>query len=289
MKKILVLITALIVVTSALAGCGTKPGEAAPSQTQSQVTEGSALKGVVKTGGSTSMEKVCETLKQAFIQNNPEVTVNIEYNGSGDGIKGAGSGTYDIGNASRSLKDTETGLKAHVLGIDGIAVIVNNENSSVSDISLEQLGKIYTGKIKNWKELGGEDKPIAVVSREEGSGTRDGFQSIIGFKSEELTKDAEIGNSTGNIITTVSSNKDAIGYISLSEINSTVKSLKVEGAEPTVDNIKSGAYKVQRSFIMVTKEGAQLSPQAQAYLDFCFSQEAAGYILKAGLIPVQEK
>lgn len=142
------------------------------------------------------MEKVCETLKQAFGQINPDVTVNIEYNGSGDGIRGAGSGTYDIGNASRDLKDSETGLNAHVLGIDGIAVIVNNENSAVTDITLEQLAKIYKGEITNWKELGGEDKPIAVVSREEGSGTRDGFQTIIGFKSEELTKDAEIGNST---------------------------------------------------------------------------------------------
>lgn len=291
MKRIFAVVAAIVLAMSVLAGCGA----AAEPQTSSSGTASTpssseaGLSGIVKTGGSTSMEKVCETLKQAFTQANPNVTVNIEYNGSGDGIKGAGSGTYDIGNSSRNLKDAETGLTAHILGIDGIAVIVNKANEKAADLTLEQLKGIYTGKITNWKDIGGAAKPIAIVSREEGSGTRDGFQGVVGYKSEELTKNAEIANSTGNVITTVASNEDAIGYISVSELNDSVKALKIEGTEPTVDNIKSGVYKIQRNFVMVTKEGAELSAQAKAYLDFCFSSEAAAYISKAGLIPVQKQ
>ena len=219
----------------------------------------------VSTDGSTSMEKVIGALGEAFSQKSG-ATFTYNPTGSGSGITAVLEGRCDIGLSSRSLKDSEkeSGLTETVLALDGIAIIVNPE-STVSDLSLEDIAKIYTGQITNWADVGGADGQIVVIGREAGSGTRDGFESITGTKDackyrQELT-------STGDVITTVSQNPDAIGYASLAAVSDKVKTLTVGGATPTEDTVKDGSYVIQRPFVLVTKDGAQLSDAAQLFFD----------------------
>ncbi len=262
MKKILILVLTALLAVSMLAGCG---------------------KSGVSTDGSTSMEKVINTLGEAF---QADTGKNFTYNptGSSSGITAALEGSCDIGLSSRALKDEEIakGLKGTVLAFDGIAVVVNPENP-VEDLTLEQIGKIYTGEITNWKDVGGNDAAIVLIGREAGSGTRDGFESITGTKDacayrQELT-------STGDVIASVAGNPDAIGYASLSAVKDTVKALKVEGVFPTEDTVKDGSYQVQRPFVLVTKEGTALSSDAQAFMDFILSPDARELITSAGVVP----
>lgn len=244
-----------------------------------------ALTGTVATDGSTSMEKVIGYLSEAFSERNSGVEVSYNPTGSSAGIQAVKSGSCDIGLASRDLKaeESET-LTGTVVAIDGIAIIVHPQNT-VSDLSVEQIRALYTGEIKNWSELGGANAPVVLIGREAGSGTRDGFESITDTKdkcqySQELT-------STGDVVTTVAGNPNAVGYASLASVKDSVKAVTVEGVAPTTETIQSGAYKIQRNFLLVTRTGEPLSRQAQAFFEFATSPEADTLIEQAGAVPIK--
>ena len=266
MKKFLSVILVAILALTALVSCGKKEG-------------------AVSTDGSTSMQKVISALGEQFEKDNSGAKFTYNPTGSGSGIAAVSEGRCDIGLSSRALKDDEKagGLHETILALDGIAIIVNPSNS-VSDISVDTLAKIYTGEITNWKDVGGNDAEIVLIGREAGSGTRDGFESITGTKDackyrQELT-------STGDVITTVAGNPDAIGYASLASIKDNVKALTVEGVTPTEETVKNGTYKIQRPFVLVTKDGTKLSETAQKFFDFATSKDAADIISAAGAVPV---
>ena len=280
MKKIIALLLAAML-TLALAACGSKNN--ANTDTNTNDNTSTAVTGTVATDGSTSMEKVIGALSESFMANNADTTVTYNPTGSGSGITAVQEGTCDIGLSSRALKDEEkaAGLKETVLAYDGIAIIVHPDNP-VSDLSLEQIAKLYTGEITNWKDVGGNDAQVVLIGREAASGTRDGFESITGTKDkcqyrQELT-------STGDVITAVSQNPDAIGYASLASIKDSVKALNVDGVTPGEDTVKDGNYKVQRPFVLVTVEGKALSPVAQTFFDYATSPDAAAIIAKAGAV-----
>ena len=280
MKKIIALVLTALLALS-LVACGSE------SKTDDTKTDDqpAALTGTVSTDGSTSMEKVIGALSESFMAQNSGVTVNYNPTGSGSGITAVQEGTCDIGLSSRALKDEEksAGLKETVLAYDGIAIIVHPDNP-VSDLSVEQLAQLYTGEITNWKDVGGNDAEVVLIGREAASGTRDGFESITGTKDkcqyrQELT-------STGDVITAVSQNPDAIGYASLASVKDSVKALNVDGVTPSEATVKDGSYKVQRPFVLVTMEGKELSPAAQAFFDYAISSDAASIIAKAGAVAV---
>ena len=290
MKKIISIALAAVLALALLAGCGSS---AAPVATTAPAADSAApaseapaeLSGTVATDGSTSMEKVIGALGEAFMEQNKGVTFTYNPTGSGSGITAVGEGRCDIGLSSRALKDDEkaSGLKETILALDGIAVIVNPANP-VSDLDVETIAKIYTGEITNWKEVGGNDAEIVLIGREAGSGTRDGFESITDTKDsckyrQELT-------STGDVITTVSTNPDAIGYASLAALKDNVKALTVGGIAPTEDTVKDGSYVIQRPFVLVTKDGVELSTAAQAFFDYATSADAADLIAAAGAVAV---
>lgn len=274
MKKIITILCAVVMALSLFAGCGQKADD-----------NGTTTGGTVATDGSTSMEKVIGALGESFMEANSGTTFTYNPTGSGSGIQAVSEGRCDIGLSSRALKDDEkaSGLKETTLALDGIAIIVNPQNP-VQDLTLEQIAKIYTGEITNWKDVGGSDAEIVRIGREAGSGTRDGFESITDTKDacqyrQELT-------STGDVITTVSQNPNAIGYASLAAIKDSVKALTVNGVAPTEATVKDGTYLVQRPFVLVTKEGAALSETAQKFFDFSTSADAASIISAAGAVPV---
>ncbi len=280
MKKCMALLVA-VVLTLALAACGSKSNDTTNDTANDSAS--TAVTGTVSTDGSTSMEKVIGALGEAFMANNAGTTVAYNPTGSGSGITAVQEGTCDIGLSSRALKDEEkaAGLKETVLAYDGIAIIVHPDNP-VSDLTLAQLADIYTGKITNWKDVGGNDAEIVLIGREAASGTRDGFETITGTADkcqyrQELT-------STGDVITAVSQNPDAIGYASLASIKDSVKALSVGGVTPGEETVKDGSYSVQRPFVLVTVEGKTLSPVAQAFFDYVTSSDAAAIIAKAGAV-----
>lgn len=242
-------------------------------------------KQTVSTDGSTSMEKVMGYLSESYMSDNENVTVTYNPTGSGAGIQAVAEGRCDIGLASRNLKDEEkANLIETVVAIDGIAVIVNNENT-VSDLTIEQIAGIYKGEITNWSQLGGADAPIVLIGREAASGTRDGFESITG--TEDLCKYSQELTSTGDVVQTVSSNPNAIGYASLASVGDTVKAVKVEGVTPTTDTIQNGEYKIQRNFVFVTRKDDKLNESAQNFFDFAANGQADDLIVKAGAVPVK--
>ena len=243
------------------------------------------VRGTVATDGSTSMEKVIGALGESFTLAHQNVQFTYNPTGSGSGIKAVQEGRCDIGLSSRALKDEEKagGLKETVLALDGIAMIVNKDNP-VEDLTLAQISDIYTGKITNWKEVGGRDAAIVLVGREAGSGTRDGFETVTDTKDacnyrQELT-------STGDVIASVSQNPDAIGYASLAAVKDTVKMLNVGGVTPTEDTVRDGSYALQRPFVLVTREDTELSAAAQSFFDYATSVEAADVIAAAGAVAV---
>ena len=284
MKKFIALLLAAVL-TLALAACGSKNDtntDANADNTNDDSTK-TAITGTVATDGSTSMEKVIGALSESFMANNADATVTYNPTGSGSGITAVQEGTCDIGLSSRALKDEEkaAGLKETVLAYDGIAIIVHPDNP-VSDLTIEQIAQLYTGEITNWKDVGGNDAEVVLIGREAASGTRDGFESITGTKDkcqyrQELT-------STGDVITAVSQNPDAIGYASLASIKDSVKALNVDGVIPSEDTVKDGSYKVQRPFVLVTVEGKALTPVAQVFFDYAVSSDAAAIIAKAGAV-----
>ena len=276
MKKIIKLCLALLVMMSLVACSGKSENESGHE---------SGLESV-STDGSTSMEKVIGALGESFMNNNEGVNFTYNPTGSGSGITAVSEGRCDIGLSSRALKDEEKagGLAETVLAYDGIAIIVNNDNP-VTNISLEDLTKVYTGEITNWKDLGGNDGEIVLIGREAGSGTRDGFETITNTK--DLCKYRQELTSTGDVITTVSTNPDAIGYASLASVKDNVKALTVDGVSPTEATIKDGSYAIQRPFVLVTKDGVTLSKTAQSFFDFATSSDANEIITAAGCVPVK--
>ena len=284
MKKIMALVLTAVMALALLAGCGGKANDNTDNSDNTANNGGAAtISGTVSTDGSTSMEKVIGALSESYMAANKDVTVNYNPTGSGAGITAVQEGTCDIGLSSRALKDEEkaAGLQETVLAYDGIAIIVHPDNP-VSDLSIEQIAKLYTGEITNWKDVGGNDAQVVLIGREAASGTRDGFESITGTKDkcqyrQELT-------STGDVITAVSQNPDAIGYASLASIKDSVKALDVDGATPSEASVKDGSYKVQRPFVLVTVEGKALSQAAQSFFDYVTSADAADIIAKAGAV-----
>ena len=280
MKKLISLVLTALMALTLFAACGkTNDDNKDNNDDNAEVT------GTVSTDGSTSMEKVIMSLGESFQAENKGITVGYNPTGSGSGITAVSEGRCDIGLASRALKDDEkaAGLKETVLALDGIAIIVNPENK-VSDLTVEQIAKIYTGEITNWKDVGGDDAEIVLIGREAGSGTRDGFESITGTKDsckyrQELT-------STGDVITTVAGNPNAIGYASLASIKDTVKAISVNGVAPSEATVSDGSYEVQRPFVLVTKEGVELSKAAQLFFDYATGKDAADIISAAGAVPV---
>ena len=291
MKKILAIVLALVLALGLLTACGASSSSSsqAPAEESSSASTPASepaeesVSGVVNVSGSTSMESVVLALGEAFKEMYPDVTVNYSGTGSGAGVEAAQTGTSDIGLSSRELKEEETaaGAVANVVAKDGVAVIVNPANG-VEDLTVEQIADIFSGKITNWSELGGEDMEIAVYGREAGSGTRGAFEEIVGVVDAcQLTNEY---SSTGDLVGNVAGNENAIGYASLSAVDETVKAVKVAGVECTEDTVKDGSYAIQRPFVMVTKEGTELSAAAQAFLDYAMSAEAAPIIAAAGAV-----
>lgn len=267
MKKMICFVLTAVLAVAALTGCSTA----------------SNATGTVATDGSTSMEKVIGALGEAFEEKNSGATFTYNPTGSGTGIKAVLEDRCDIGLSSRSLKDAEKadGLVETVLAYDGIAIIVHPDNP-VSDLSVETIAKMYTGEITNWKDVGGNDAEIVLIGREAGSGTRDGFESIT--KTEDLCKYRQELTATGDVITTVASNPNAIGYASLASIKDSVKALQVNGVAPSEVTVKDGSYLVQRPFVLVTKADKALSETAQKFFDYVTSSEAAEIISAAGAV-----
>ncbi len=263
MKKILTLVLALALAAVTMTGC--------------------SASGTVSTDGSTSMEKVIGALGEAFEAKNSGVTFTYNPTGSGSGIQAVAEGRCDIGLSSRALKEEEAagGLTATVLAYDGIAVIVNPENPVV-DLDVDTIAKIYTGEIVNWSDVGGQDAEIVLIGREAGSGTRDGFESITG--TEDTCQYRQELTSTGDVITAVAQNPNAIGYASLASLKDNVRAVSVGGVAPSEDTVKDGSYVIQRPFVLVTKADTALSDAAQKFFDFATSPDSADLISKAGAV-----
>ena len=303
-KKVVAALMAVTMVAALLTGCGaseTKQAaapqaeEAAPAAEEAtpeaeeaapQVEEEPAaeLNGTLALGGSTSMEKLCEAMSESFMEANPGVTVTVEYTGSGAGLEALAAGSIDIGNASRKLKDAEkeNGSVENIVALDGIAVIAEKSNT-VTDISAEDLAKVYKGEVSNWKDLGGDDQPIVVIGREAGSGTRDAFEELMEVKDACVY--AQELDSTGAVLAKVASTPGAIGYVSLDVVDDTVIGLKIDGVEPTEEQILAGNYVLQRPFVMATT--GELSEQneiVKAWFDYIGSETGKEIIKKVGLI-----
>ena len=285
MKKLLtVLLTVLMVLGLSACSNSTANEENTNDANNEAETPAETLSGKLSLSGSTSMEKVCEALAETFMEKYPDVTVTVEYTGSGAGIESVTSKMVDIGNSSRALKDTEKekGVVENVIAIDGIAVITNNSNE-VENLTKEDLIKIYTGEIKNWKELGGKDENIVVLGREAGSGTRGAFEELLGIV-DSCVYAGEL-DSTGGVKAKVASTEGTIGYVSLDVVDDTVKALKLDGVEATEANIKAGSYLLSRPFVMATN--GEISAQneiVQTWFDYIKSAEGQEVIKSVGLI-----
>lgn len=296
MKKLTCLGLTIAMALTLLAGCGgnntseestgsnTNASTSQTTSTPENSDTDAALSGVVNTNGSTSMESVMKILSEAFESENPDVDVKYTGSGSGAGVTSAIDGTADLGLASRELKaeEEEQGAVAHVVALDGVAVVVNPENA-VQDLTVEQIAKIFTGEITNWKDLGGADAEIAVYGREAGSGTRGAFEEIVGVV--DGCKYLNEYSSTGDVIGNVASNPNAIGYASLSAVGDTVKAVKVGGVECTEATVQDGTYAIQRPFIMITNSSTQPTEATQAFLEFATSDAVADLIKQAGAVP----
>ena len=280
-----------VAAAAALTACGGSASSAAASSTSAAAgsaasSTAAALSGNVAAGGSTSMKNVIAALTEGFAEVEPGVTVSYDPTGSGAGITGAADKTLDIGLSSRALKDDEKAdVEGTTIALDGIAIIVNNA-SKVEDLTVDQLKQMFTGEITNWSEVGGDDGEIVLIGREAGSGTRDGFESIVDVK--DSCKYAQELTATGAVISAVEANPLAIGYASLSAVGDTVKMVTVGGVECSEDTVKDGSYEVQRPFVFVTNDSVTLSAQAQAFFDFAASTDAADLIRTAGAVPVNE-
>ena len=293
MKKTLVIILSLVLCVGLLAACGEEPSEntspasdpAGEETTPASEPAGEELSGNVAATGSTSMEAVILGLQEGFKSVQPDITIGYTGSGSGAGITGVLDGTCDLGLSSRALSDDEKaqGAVENIVAKDGVAIIVNPENP-VTDLTTEQVAQIYTGEITNWSELGGDDAPIAVLGRDAASGTRGAFEEILGIEDQCVYLNEY--SSTGDVVGNVASNPNAIGYASLSAVDESVVAVAINGVVPTEETVADGSFEIQRPFVIVTVEGKELSPAAQAFLDYAMSAEAAPIIESAGVVPV---
>ena len=274
-KRLIAAVSVVIVASSLIIGCGSS--DTTMSKKVNDTT--------IAISGSTSVGPLVELEEEEFEANNQDVTIEINQTGSSSGIKDTISGTTEIGRSSRELTDEESkNLKEVTIAVDGIGVVVN-KNNPVKNLTLEQIKDIFTGKITNWSEVGGEDKEIVVVSREEGSGTRTAFQEILNYSTEDTVKNAIVNNSTGATKVMVEENDNAIGYMSIGYIDDSIASVNVDGVEATADNVKSGEYKIQRPFLLVYKEGA-LSEEGQEFIDFILSDKGQAIVAEENLVTV---
>lgn len=294
LKKLLAF-GAAAAIAAGLAGCGSSTTEtttaaAAAESSEAASTEaaseasGSDLKGSISLAGSTSMEKLCEAMSESFMEKYPNINVTAEYTGSGAGIESLESGSVDIGNSSRNLKDSEleSGAVENVVAIDGIAVIVDKENT-VTDLNSEDLAKIYKGEVTNWKDLGGKDESIVVIGRENGSGTRTAFEELL--KLEDACKYAQELDSTGGVLAKVASTPGAIGYVSLDVVDDTVQAVKLDGADASEESILAGKYLLSRPFVMATMgEISEQNDLVKTWFDYIASEEGQAVIKGLGLI-----
>ena len=299
MKKVLAITLAAVMLLATLVACGgnntatnnTANGTTNSTNNTTDDTNGdtatTTVSGTVNTNGSTSMEDVMGSLKEAFEAENPDVTIQYTGSGSGAGITGAQEGTCDIGLASRDLKEDETGVHQITVAKDGIAIIVNPENP-VSDLTIEQIAALATGEIANWADVDGNDAEVVFMGREAGSGTRDGFESITG--TEDACDYQNEYTSTGEVVAGVAANPNAIGYASLSAVegDTTVKVLTVGGVAPSEATVLDGTYAIQRNFNFIISDSTELSPAAQAFVDWATSTAASDLIAGAGAVPVAE-
>ena len=299
-KKMMAILTAATMVAAGVMGCGSSDTNADANnsndnttQTESQATDNNTadntnLSGSVTLAGSTSMEKLANAMNEAFMEKYPSVSATAEFTGSSAGIESLAAGSVDIGDASRALSDDEKGqgIVENIVAIDGIAVITDTDNT-ITDIKSEDLAKVYTGEITNWKDLGGKDEQIVVIGREAGSGTRDAFEELMGVK--DSCKYAQELDSTGAVLAKVAATPGAVGYVSLDVLDDTVNGLQINSVEPTEENILAGTYVLQRPFVMATKgEISEQSEQVQAYFDFINSEDGQNVIKSVGLIIPQK-
>lgn len=299
-KKMVAILTAATMVAAGVMGCGSSDTNADANnsndnttQTESQATDNNTadntdLSGSVTLAGSTSMEKLANAMNEAFMEKYPNVSATAEFTGSSAGIESLAAGSVDIGDASRALSDDEKGqgIVENIVAIDGIAVITDTDNT-ITDIKSEDLAKVYTGEITNWKDLGGKDEQIVVIGREAGSGTRDAFEELMDVK--DSCKYAQELDSTGAVLEKVAATPGAVGYVSLDVLDDTVNGLKINAVEPTEENILAGTYVLQRPFVMATKgEISEQSEQVQAYFDFINSEDGQNVIKSVGLIIPQK-
>lgn len=289
--KMMALLTATTMVAAGVMGCGSDSSSDANTDTtasdasaNADTTDGADLSGTVTLAGSTSMEKLANAMNEAFMEKYPNVSATAEFTGSSAGIESLSAGSVDIGDASRAISDGEKnqGIVENIVAIDGIAVITDTANT-LTDIKSEDLAKVYTGEITNWKDLGGPDEQIVVIGREAGSGTRDAFEELMDVK--DSCKYAQELDSTGAVLAKVAATPGAVGYVSLDVLDDTVNGLKINSVEPTEDNILAGDYVLQRPFVMATKgEISEQSKQVQAYFDFINSADGQNVIKSVGLI-----
>ena len=283
-RRIIAIMAAVSLMTFGLVGCGSESPQSADAAEQGKNEESVELNGTIKLAGSTSMEKLCEAMSESFMERNPGVTVTVEYTGSGAGLESLAAGSVDIGNASRGLKDEEkgSGEVENIVAIDGIAVITN-KSCSVKDVTSKDLAKIYTGEITDWAELGGEEQPIIVIGREAGSGTRDAFEELLEVK--DVCAYAQELDSTGAVLAKVGTTPGAIGYVSLDVVDDTVSGLKIDGVEPTEEEILAGNYMLQRPFVMATKgEISEQNELVQTWFNYINSDDGKEVIKQVGLI-----
>lgn len=273
-KKISLILSGMLISSVLFTGCSSGSSDGESSST------------TIAISGSTSVGPVIEKESEAFSIKNPNISVEVNQSGSSAGIKDAMSGTSEIAMSSRELKDTEkTGITEVEIALDGIAVIAHKD-CPVKDLKIDQVKDIFTGKIINWKEVGGPDAPIVVVSREAGSGTRGAFEEIIGYKSEELVSSAAIANATGAVKETVAGNVNAIGYMSIGYLDDKVMAIKVDGVEATTENIKNKTYKIQRPFLLVYSED-YITEQGKEFIDFILSEEGQKIVEEDKLVRVK--
>ena len=283
-RRIIAIMAAVSLMTFGLVGCGSESPQSADAAEQGKNEESVELNGTIKLAGSTSMEKLCEAMSESFMEKNPGVTVTVEYTGSGAGLESLAAGSVDIGNASRGLKDEEkgSGEVENIVAIDGIAVITN-KSCSIKDVTSKDLAKIYTGEITDWAELGGEEQPIIVIGREAGSGTRDAFEELLEVK--DVCAYAQELDSTGAVLAKVGTTPGAIGYVSLDVVDDTVSGLKIDGVEPTEEEILAGNYMLQRPFVMATKgEISEQNELVQTWFNYINSDDGKEVIKQVGLI-----
>lgn len=297
-KKLIAAICTAALMTAALTGCGsngtatdttadttqTEAADASATDTTAAEDKAADLSGTISLAGSTSMEKLCEAMSESFMEKYPGITVTVEYTGSGAGLESLASGSVDIGDASRSLKDEEkaAGSVENIVAIDGIAVIEDKDNG-VTNVSAEDLAKIYKGEVKNWSELGGKDEAIVVIGREAGSGTRDAFEELLDI-ADSCAYAQEL-DSTGAVLAKVASTPGAIGYVSLDVVDDTVTAVSIDGTEPTEEQILAGNYLLSRPFVMATKgEISEQNDLVKTWFDYIASEDGKNVIKQVGLI-----